>query len=527
MEVSGGVTDLETQLSRLLKSRRLERGIMTRTTHWFFTALVFLVLLSAVEWAGANAQVQGPNWSEPYRLSSPYGDASEATMLSDDFGLVHVFWSENGFDHLRSLIYYATYNGESWSTPADIYASWPGVGISDLSASVDQEGYLHLVWSEGLMGPLKYAQAQIGEASAARSWQEPIRIDVPATKVEVAVDEAGVIHIVYADSAGEQPGIYYLFSENDGKAWTYPTWLDPDIPVSTLLNWLDMAVDETDGLHIVWAYRDEATAGSLAGWVRYSHSLDGGETWMEPFSVDFSDEEADELRMANPGIVASDEEVHLVWSGTSDTQRDHRFSLDRGLTWSETELILNGLEGQAIGDGLATDSLGRVHFVGQIRWPQAIYHGVWDSDTWSEPNVIYLIRQGSTDDFAGRIHAHNVRLAVHNGNQLVMTFTTAPAEDQSVLYAMQAVLDEVPSTTVSALPGAEVVETLAPPTPGPTDQVESTAAPQAGSSEIISAGEVITEPSPISAIWIGTLASLGLVISIAAFTILRTRRPFR
>jgi hypothetical protein len=448
-------------------------------------------------------------------------------MLSDDFGFVHVFWSENGFDHLRSIIYYATYDGESWSTPADIYASWPGIGINDLSASLDEEGYLHLVWSEGLMGPLKYAKAQIGEASAARNWQEPIRIDVPASKVELAVDGAGVIHTVYADSAGEQAGVYYFSSGNEGKSWTYPTWLDPDIPVSTLLNWVDMAVDERDGLHLVWAYRDEATAGSLAGWVRYSHSLDGGETWMEPFSVDFSDEESDELRMANPGIVVSGEEVHLIWSGTSDTQRDHRFSLDEGLTWSETELILNGLEGQAIGDGLATDNLGRVHFVGQIRWPQAIYHGVWDSGAWSEPSVIYLIRNDSTEDFDGRIHAHNVRLAVHNGNQLVTTFTTAPAEDQSVLYAMQVVLDDVPESAVSALPGAEPVETQAPPTPSPTVQVQPTAVPRGGRSEINSGGDVVAEPSPISAIWIGTLASLGLVIGIAAFTILRTRRPFR
>ena len=496
---------------------------MTKTIRWMFRAALIPMVPSLFGWAGASAQVQDENWSEPYQLSGLYGEATGAVMLSDGFGFVHVFWAESGFDHQRSLIYYATYDGESWSMPADIYASWPGIGIDKLSAVVDQEGYLHLVWSEGVMGPLKYSRAEISEASSARSWQEPVRIDDAAARLELAVDEAGLIHVVYADVAGEQPGIYYFFSENQGKTWTYPTWLDPDIPVSAAPSWLDMAVDEKDGLHLVWLYSDLGSSGSGGRWVRYSHSLDGGETWSEPFSVDFADEEVDELRMANPGIVVSGEEVHLVWSGNSMTEREHRFSLDRGLTWSVTEPIFDGLEGQAIGDGLATDSLGRAHFVGQIRWPQAIYHAVWDSGTWSEPNVVYLIRQDSEDEFAGRIHAHNVRLAVHSGNQLVMTFTTALGEQQSVLYAMQAVLDGAPETLASPLPGVEVVDTQAQPSPSPTQQVEATPTPDGRASRVLPTNQTVGDPSPTSAVILGTLSSLILVLGVVAFRILRSR----
>jgi hypothetical protein len=254
---------------------------------------------------------------------------------------------------------------------------------------------------------------------------------------------------------------------------------------------------------------------------------------LDPFSVDFADEEVNELWLAHPGIVVSGEEVQLVWSGTSSTERDHRVSLDRGLTWSETELIFDGLEGQAIGDGLATDGLGRVHFVGQIRWPMAIYHAVWESTegstsvtapgSWSEPSMVYLIREDSQDEPAGRIGAHHVRLAVHNGNQLVMTFTTEPSSPQSVLYAMQAGLDGVPETVANPLPGAEVVETQAQPTPAPTDQAEPTAEPGGGGPEIFSGGEVVAEPPPISALWIGVMPALILAISIVAFRILRSR----
>jgi hypothetical protein len=444
-------------------------------------------------------------------------------MLSDGFGFVHVFWAESGFDHQRSLIYYASYDGESWSTPADIYASFPGIAIDELAGAVDEEGYLHLMWSEGLTGPLMYSRAAISEASSAREWLEPVRIEAAAARLELAVDQAGRIHAVYADFNGEVPGIYYFFSENQGKTWTYPTWLDPDIPATAVPSWLDMAVDELDGIHLVWSYNDESFLQPQGRWVRYSHSLDGGETWSDPFSPDFADEEVDELRLAHPGIVISGEEVHLVWSGNSDTEREHRFSLDRGLTWSETELIFEGLEGQAIGDGLASDGLGRIHFAGQIRWPMAIYHAVWESGSWSEPGIVYLIRQDTNDEIAGRIAAHNVRLAVHNGNQLVMTFTTEPTAPQLVLYAMQTRLDEVPETVPIALPGAELVEAGAPLLPGPTDAPEPTAVPVGGRSEVFSGSEVVAEPPPIRALWIGVVPSLILAIGIVAFRILRSR----
>lgn len=496
---------------------------MTEKNLWLSKSVVIIVLLSLFGWTGASAQVQDTNWSEPYRLSSLYGEASGAAMVSDDYGFVHVFWFEDGFDHQRSLIYYARYDGESWSAPADIYASWPGISINALSAAVDKEGYLHLVWSEGTSGPLMYSKAEISEASSARSWQEPIRIDVAAAHLEVAVDEEGIVHVVYLDASGDQPGLYYFYTENQGKAWTYQTWLDPDIPVSAVPSWLDMAMDDEDGIHLVWSYDDLGASSAQGRWVRYTHSLDGGKTWMEHFSVDIADDEVDELAFPNPGVVVNGEEVHLIWAGTSMTEREHRFSLDRGQTWSETELILDGLEGQAIGDGLATDSLDRVHFVGQIRWPQAIYHAVWDSGAWSDPSVVYLIRQDSQEEFAGRIHAHNVRLAVHNGNQLVMTFTTSPSEQQSVLYAMQAVMEDVPETAADPLPGVEEAEAQAQPTLTPTEQAEPTATPSDGRVENPTPGEIGAETSPTSAFLLGTFSSLILVIGIVAFRFLRLR----
>src|SRR5207247_1489570 len=107
--------------------------------------------------------------------------------------------------------------------------------------------------------------------------------------------------------------------------------------------------------------------------------------------------------------------------------RNYRYSTDAGLTWSVSERIFGELNGQAF-DGLAVDGAGRVHFFGQIRYPQGIYHAIWDHGTWSVPDLVYLILQGdsSTEVMGDRIHAHDTVPVVRAGNQLVLTFADGP-----------------------------------------------------------------------------------------------------
>ena len=61
-------------------------------------ALWAISLLSIFWIAPAQAQVQGGGWSEPYRLSSEAGKASEGYLVADQYGYVHCFWTETLFD---------------------------------------------------------------------------------------------------------------------------------------------------------------------------------------------------------------------------------------------------------------------------------------------------------------------------------------------------------------------------------------------------------------------------------------------
>src|SRR5687768_7678161 len=125
-----------------------------------FRALCTFLLLSLFWTGSTEAQGQGGRWSEPYRLSSEAGKASEASLVTDQYGYVHCFWTETLFDGQNTIIQYARFDGGTWSAPNDIFMT--SREIANISSVVDPHGTLHLVWTEGsngIYGPVYYTYA--------------------------------------------------------------------------------------------------------------------------------------------------------------------------------------------------------------------------------------------------------------------------------------------------------------------------------------------------------------------------------
>ena len=350
--------------------------------------LLAILLLSIFGIAPARAQDSG--WSQPYRLSSGAGKASEATLVADQYGYVHCLWSETLFENGDTIMQYARFDGGTWSAPNDIRIT--ALEIQNISPVVDQHGTLHIVWIETLMGgngPVYYTYAPASNALSVQNWAQPLQINIPAGIVRFRVDSRGVFHILYVNRA-EEIGVYYVRSKDQGQTWSEPLWLDPDILPDHTPDSLNFELDENDGLHAVWFYGALERDGQ-ADWVRYIHSLDGGDTWSAPFLIDRYVEETDHsLRAASPIMTVQGQTVHVIWAAGSFPYRHHSFSNDAGLTWSAPARIFGDLHGQAF-DGLAVDGAGRVHFLGQIRYPIGIYEADWDKGQWTAASLVYLI----------------------------------------------------------------------------------------------------------------------------------------
>ncbi len=478
--------------------------------------LLSVLLLPGVLSGFRMAAAEYP-WSNPFRLSNPEYKASEASLVADPFGYAHVFWAEE-LPNLQNVVQYARFDGQTWSFPIDIYLGNTNTPIKSISSAVDSNGILHVAWTEGLFRKfISYSRATDLNALSSQKWLPPINIRIPAETVRLQVDAQGTLHILFTRIDDEGRGVYYIRSQDEGKTWSTPLWLDPDLPPQLVPGFLNFALDQNGGLHAVWAYQDLETSGG--DWVRYARSLDGGDTWEPPVTIARnSPGDAPLNGFARPVMAISGQTVHIVWAGGDLLYRNHRYSTDRGTTWSEPTRILGSLNGQA-GDGMAVDGAGRVHYFSQIRFPKGIYHTIWDGDRWTPPALIYLIQASSTDPpIEGQVEAHSTFPVVRAGNQLILTFTDPPPDEKRGLYVMTRTLTDIPPQTAQPTP---TVAPTATPQPTPTIPATPTATPT------IPSPAPIEKSVPVSdtALWFGPAFSLAVVAVIAvAWSILRRRQ---
>jgi hypothetical protein len=471
-----------------------------------------ILLLLMLRLSLTKAQVQG-EWSPPYRLSSQEEKASEGYIASDQYGYVHAVWPEH-LSESHSIIQYARFDGETWSDPIDIHSGGP-IGRT-MSLAIDQHNSLHLVWTGGQTGPAYYISAPAHDASSARHWSSPVRLEIPAHRIGLQVDSRDVFHLLYSKFSEPQPGIYYMRSKDQGQTWSDPLWLDPDIPPEYVPNSLEFRLDEVnDDLHAVWQYNiltEEIFTGKD---IRYAHSLDGGNNWSESITIDEADEENDELRAGSPILAVHNQNVHIVWAGTSDTRREHRYSTDAGQTWSGPIRIFGELHGQAF-ESMIVDAAGRVHFFGQIRYPQAIYHAYWNQGHWMVPLPIYRLEGESY------YHAHWVRSTVRTGNQLVIIFTDR-GDPQQALYAMHRTLNDIPSSTTLPTPTPVPPSTPTPQASPTSMSLTPSPTPAASWSDSSIASASPTTSRPDTPLWLALIPTLVLVGGTVAFQLLRKR----
>ena len=92
------------------------------------TGLVFLSLFK-----GPSKLEAQDDWTQPFRLSTEKGAATEATLLADDYGNIHAFWSEY-VEEDKSLIQYSRFDGTNWTVPNDVYISREFIVIANITA---------------------------------------------------------------------------------------------------------------------------------------------------------------------------------------------------------------------------------------------------------------------------------------------------------------------------------------------------------------------------------------------------------
>lgn len=160
----------------------------------------------------------------------------------DSAGNAHMVYNNNDVTDL-GVVNYATNASGSWQT--ERLAEFSNGSIRDADILVDAAGAVHLVFTSGVYGgSVHYMTNQSG------TWQRQVVDDSTRCGVEMAMDTAGNVHVVYVGRLANND-LALMHTDNSGGIWqseqidSRPSIECPEV---------SLAIDGADRLHI--AYRD-------------------------------------------------------------------------------------------------------------------------------------------------------------------------------------------------------------------------------------------------------------------------------
>jgi hypothetical protein len=450
-----------------------------------WVVLVMLILAGMWPARASQAQAIAVKWEHPVNVSNTVGCSAQPAVAADDYGNVHVFWSEDTAGKRCSdapvaggSIYYSRRSGEEWSFPVDIITTT--LTAFSPAAVADHTGRLHLVWvqTDGIF----YSYAQAWAAATARAWTPPVRI-VPSrfvgTMLQLELGPDSILHLIYSDwGSGLTPNdgnVYYVNSTDGGQTWSDPLQIS-DIAFGQQIAVLPrIAIDDQGTVHAVWSTIDTVTQAQLA--VYYARRGKNDSSFTAPKTVMVAGKKT--LWMMAITVAAVNDQILLTWACGEQPYRCYQVSLDRGLAWSSPQRVFGQLLSLANNDALAVDSAGKVYWVAQLRMPPAMYYSIWDRAQWSDPPTPFIT--------SGRMAAgHAPAVAVGLGNQINLVMVD---QDSGEIYYVHGITN-APAVAPQTVPTAT-------PMPSPTMLPETTATPTAAlESPTITVTTIADVPGP-------------------------------
>lgn len=398
---------------------------------------LFLILWVATGPMGlpfvVHAQVPTISWSKPENLSNTPTSSSHAVTVSDSFGFVHVFWTEEvGGEALASgenvhggnTIYYRKWDGSRWSPTVDILLVPDDSTADYVAATVDRQNRLHLVWTG--QSKLYYSSALSRYADTVQAWSKPVALPGESARSQfeasIAVTSDSIVHVAYAGIlvSGDAIGVFHTMSTDGGLSWAAPQRLsDPLSADERGYTAVRLYPDRVGRCHVTWAGYNRLGFGVA---VFYARSDNGCLSWQP--SRRMMDTTLDQSFTGSFPTLMEDanQQLHLIHVGKTVVGRVHWVSSDAGESWTQTHDIIQEMQGVNGYVVPVVDGSGSMHLVINMR-PNAtqitgIYYAPWAGDDFV-PIVPVVINQASTNS------AHYASVTVRLGNEIHVVWTQA------------------------------------------------------------------------------------------------------
>jgi uncharacterized repeat protein (TIGR01451 family) len=404
-------------------------------------------------------------------ISNSSGSSESPQLAVGESGTIHTMWSEYEYPAGNYRVSYAQRGNDGmWHTESVVSASEGGI-YPELA--VDRKGSVHAAW---------YAWTTEGQYEIFHTWRDAEGIWSNPQNISnnpgdsygprLAVDNDGILHLVWIDNTSGPENLYYAYRDSSGT-WSAPQDVSGDIDV---LFSLQLAIDVGNIAHILWVGYDRC--------IHYAQRDHNG-LWSDPRLITCSNHGSDP-RMA----VDEQSNVHVVWY---DFEYDSILYVQRNSSgyWSDPVDLPGELDGpspivtadrhgnthviwmagggvyhawkrsdgnwfgpQRIGHSssedaprLAVDESGAVHVVWQYRpssysWNWHVYYAQWNDDRgWTGPWLL-------SDDIISGVWMQT-QLVVERGGSVHMVWIDQSEGDQDVYYVGSPLVEHAGNSTVA------------------------------------------------------------------------------
>jgi len=359
---------------------------------------VFMLL--AVSVASASAYTTGigntingsGDWIQTEVVSSESDGGSDGPSINvDSLGRAHVAWGEPSYSIFENPTYEVSYkyrtSDGSW-TDAEIISgdAWDDCWLY-IDLAVDSSNKVHVVWqsdsnygnsgndmdifyrcrsSGGNWGPIEVVSQNNGASH------------VPT----VAVDSSGVVHVAWHDDtwylgSGVDVDIFYRYKS--GGSWSSTQVISTG---SVLGSWYpDLAIDSSDGVHIVWYDESYWTSSGVDYDIFYRDKPSGGSWGTRQLVSSGSNQHSYYPEV----VVDSTGKVHVAWFENSDDV--HYNSKPSGGSWGDVEVVSNEVNGGSH-PAIGVDSSNTVH----VAWHETDDYG----GSGSDKDIFYRYKSGGS-----------------------------------------------------------------------------------------------------------------------------------
>jgi hypothetical protein len=222
----------------------------------------------------------GTTWTEPVLVDpDPSCECCRVALASDADGRVYIAWRKILPGGIRDIVLARSDDqGTTWSTPVRIHAdNWEMDYCPDAGPSVlaDNKGQLHVAWWTGKPSAagVRYVQSTDGGLSFGAPVSMKTDSLSKASHVQLAVDGAGQVAVVWDDGTLQMPRIALRTSHDGGATFSPLSYLSPSGPAAVY----PAAAFAGDRLAIVWHQRGaEGTTARLP---------EEGAIW-QPYTID-------------------------------------------------------------------------------------------------------------------------------------------------------------------------------------------------------------------------------------------------